>query len=87
MASGGSSGFGGAPGAAVRARSAQTLSYVRPTSARETALVLIVAIILARLLLTNQLQQFWAALWTPAKPLGSALPAKAGSSTTGSTKQ
>ena len=82
---GSSSGFGGAAGAAVRARHAQASSFVRPTSARETALVLIVAIILARLLLTNQLQQFWAALWGPTKPLGSALPAKAASST-GSTK-
>lgn len=82
-----SSGFGGKAGAAVRAGHARTTSYIRPTSSRETALVLIVAIILARLLLTNQLQQFWSALWGPTKPLGSALPAKAGSSTTGSTKQ
>ena len=80
--SGSSGGFGGKPGAAVRAGHSQALSYVKPTSARETALVLIVAIILARLLLTNQLQQFWQALWGPTKPLGSALPAKAAAGST-----
>ena len=79
---GSSSGFGGNAGAAVRAGHARTTSFVKPTSSRETALVLIVAIILARLLLTNQLPAFWQALWGPTKPLGSALPAKAAAGST-----
>lgn len=74
--SSGSSGFGGRPGAAIRAGNARAASYVTATSGRETAIVLVVAILLARLVLTNQLQQFWSALWGQSRPLGQALPRK-----------
>lgn len=88
---GGTSGFGGAPGAAIRARAARGASYVTATSGRETAILLIIAILLARLVLTQQLQGLWAAVWGQSRPLGQGLPMKvaagsgAGSSSSSST--
>lgn len=79
--SGGGQGFGGS----VRGMGSRGVSYVQASAARQTAVLLIVAILLARLVLTNQLQAFWKAMWGPMKPLGSALPGKA--SGTPTTKQ
>lgn len=70
--SGGERGFGNA----ARAAGSRGVQYVSASSARQTAVLLIVAILLARLVLTHQLQQFWGALWGPMKPLGSGLPGK-----------
>ncbi len=78
--SGGTSGFGGPVGARIRAANARGASYVTATSGRETAILLIFAILVARLILTNQLSQFWAALWGQSRPLGQALPKKVAAS-------
>ena len=64
------------------------VSYVNASQGRQTAVILIVAILLARLVLTKQLQTFWGQVWQPMKPLGAGLPGKSGqtSSTTSSKK-
>ena len=59
------------------------VSYVSASQGRQTAVILIVAILLARLLLTKQLQTFWSNVWQPMKPLGAALPGKSGASAGG----
>lgn len=59
------------------------VSYVSASQGRQTAVILIVAILLARLLLTKQLQTFWGQVWQPMKPLGAALPGKSGASAGG----
>lgn len=68
----GGSRFGGA----ARAVGARGVQYVTASSGRQAAFLLIVAILLARLLLTDQFPAFWAALFGPARPLGQALPSK-----------
>ena len=59
------------------------VSYVSASQGRQTAVILIVAILLARLLLTKQLQTFWSNVRQPMKPLGAALPGKSGASAGG----
>lgn len=54
------------------------VSYVQASQGRQTAVILIVAILLARLVLTQQLQTFWGQVWQPMKPLGAGLPGKSG---------
>ena len=56
------------------------VSYVSASQGRQTAVILIVAILLARLVLTKQLQTFWGQVWQPMKPLGAGLPGKASQS-------
>lgn len=70
-------GSGASSGAGpVRRAAGAGVSYVTGSNARQTAFVLIAAILVARLLLTNQLAEFWQALTGPSRPLGTALPGK-----------
>ena len=57
------------------------VSYVSASQGRQTAVILIVAILLARLVLTKQVQTFWGQVWQPMKPLGAGLPGKSGQTT------
>ena len=66
----------GGLGGAAKGLGSRGVQYVRGSSSRQTAFLLIVAIFIARLALTNQLQTFWTTLWSPSKPLGSALPGR-----------
>lgn len=77
MASGSNGGGGSGGGGFVRNVGSRGVQYVQASQGRQTAVLLIVAILLARLLLTKQLQAFWGTLWGPTKPLGQALPTKA----------
>lgn len=70
-------------GGAVKSAGARGASYIGASQGRQTAFILIVAILLARLALTNQLQTFWSTLWGQSRPLGAALPAKVSGNTSG----
>lgn len=80
--SSGASSGGGFP----RRMAQRGVSYVQASQGRQTAVILIVAILLARLVLTKQLQTFWGQVWQPMKPLGAGLPGKASQPTTSSKK-
>ena len=67
-----------ASGNVARRVAQRGVSYVQASQGRQTAVILIVAILLARLVLTQQLQTFWGQVWQPMKPLGAGLPGKSG---------
>ena len=70
----GGSPSGGGFGGAVKSVGSRGASYITASQGRQTAFLLIMAIFLARLALTHQLQAFWAAMWGQSRPLGAALP-------------
>lgn len=76
----------GSSGNMARRVAQRGVSYVQASQGRQLAVILIVAILLARLVLTKQLQTFWGQVWQPMKPLGAGLPGKTSQPTTSSKK-